>query len=106
MRTKLIAANWKMYKTPEQTREFFRDFLPLVAGHTRDEIVVCPPDVDLAAAVESAKGSNVAIGGQNVHWKAEGAFTGETSAGDAAGVGGDPCHHWTLGAAAILWRNR
>ncbi len=56
MRTKLIAANWKMYKTPEQTREFFRDFLPLVAGHTRDEIVVCPPDVDLAAAVEAAKG--------------------------------------------------
>ena len=80
MRTKLIAANWKMYKTPEQTSEFFRDFLPLVAGHTRDEIVVCPPDVDLAAALESAKGSNVAIGGQNVHWKAEGAFTGETSA--------------------------
>ena len=87
MRTKLIAANWKMYKTPEQTREFFRDFLPLVAGHTRDEIVVCPPDVDLAAAVEAAKGSNVAIGGQNVHWKAEGAFTGETSAGMLLALG-------------------
>ena len=80
MREKLIAANWKMYKTPEPTREFFRDFLPLVGGHTRDEIVVCPPDVDLAAALEAAKGSNVAIGGQNVHWKPEGAFTGETSA--------------------------
>jgi triosephosphate isomerase len=80
MRTKLIAANWKMYKTPEQTREFFRDFLPLVSGHNRDQIVVCPPDVDLAAALESAQGSSVAIGGQNVHWKAEGAFTGETSA--------------------------
>jgi triosephosphate isomerase (TIM) len=80
MRTKLIAANWKMYKTPDQTREFFHSFLPLVAGHSRHEIVVCPPDVDLAAAVDSAKGSNVAIGGQNVHWKLEGAFTGETSA--------------------------
>jgi triosephosphate isomerase len=80
MREKLIAANWKMYKTPEQTREFFRDFLPLVSGHSRDEIVVCTPDVDLAAALEAAKGSNVAIGGQNVHWKPEGAFTGETSA--------------------------
>jgi len=80
MREKLIAANWKMYKTPEQTREFFRDFLPLVSGHSRDEIVVCTPDVDLAAALEAAKGSNVAIGGQNVHWKTEGAFTGETSA--------------------------
>jgi triosephosphate isomerase len=69
-----------MYKTPDQTREFFRDFLPLVAGHTRDEIVVCPPYIDLAEAVESAKGSNVAIGAQNVHWKEEGAFTGEISA--------------------------
>src|SRR5208337_4136758 len=50
--------------------------LPLVSGHDRDEIVVCPPDIDLATAVESAKGSNVTIGGQNVHWKPEGAFTG------------------------------
>ena len=79
-RTKLMAANWKMYKAPDQAREFFRDFLPQVSGHSRDEIVVCPPYVDLAAAVEAAKGSNVAIGGQNVHWKAEGAFTGEISA--------------------------
>ena len=79
-RTKVIAANWKMFKTPDRTREFFRDFLPLVAGHTRDEIVVCPPYIDLAEAVESAKGSNVAIGAQNVHWKEEGAFTGEISA--------------------------
>ncbi len=75
-----MAANWKMYKTPDQTREFFRDFLPLVAGHTRDEIVVCPPCIDLADAMEAVKGSSVAIGAQNVHWKEEGAFTGEISA--------------------------
>ena len=80
MRTKVIAANWKMYKTPDLTRDFFRDFLPLVAGHTRDEIVVCPPYIDLADAMEAAKGSNVVIGAQNVHWKEEGAFTGEISA--------------------------
>jgi len=79
-RRKLIAANWKMYKTPEQTRAFFRDFLPQVSGHKRDEIVVCPPYTDLVEAVEVAKGSNVAVGGQNVHWKDEGAFTGEISA--------------------------
>jgi len=87
MRTKLIAANWKMYKTPEQTREFFGEFLPLVSGHTRDQIVVCPPDIDLAAALEAAKGSNVAIGGQNAHWKHEGAFTGETSAAMLVALG-------------------
>ena len=34
MRKKVMAANWKMYKTPDQTREFFRDFLPMVSGHT------------------------------------------------------------------------
>src|SRR5258707_350077 len=87
MRTKLIAANWKMYKTPDQTRAFFTDFLPLVSGHTRDEIVVCPPFLDLPAALDGAKGSNVAIGGQNVHWKEEGAFTGETSAAQLLALG-------------------
>jgi triosephosphate isomerase len=80
MRKKLIAANWKMNKTPDETREYFRDFLPLVAGHDRDEIVVCPPYTDVAIAIEAIRGSNVAIGVQNVHWKAEGAYTGEISA--------------------------
>ncbi len=87
MRIKVMAANWKMYKTPTQTSDFLRNFLPLVSGHTRDEIVVCPPFLDLPAAIEEAKGSNVAIGGQNVHWKEEGAFTGETSAAQLLAVG-------------------
>ena len=87
MRKKLIAANWKMYKTPEQTTAFFNEFLPMVADHTRDEIVVCPPFVDLRAAVEVAAGSNVAIGAQNVHWEKEGAFTGEISVGMLSAVG-------------------
>ena len=75
-----MAANWKMYKTPDETRDFFRDFLPMVSGHTRDEIVVCPPYTDVATALEAARGSNVSIGVQNVHWKADGAYTGEISA--------------------------
>jgi len=79
-RKKLIAANWKMYKIPEQTSAFFQDFLPLVADHTRDEIVVCVPFVDLQTAVAAAAGSNVFVGAQNVHWEKEGAFTGEISA--------------------------
>ena len=81
MRKKLIAANWKMYKTPDQAAAFLREFLPLVADHMRDEIVVCPPYIDLQAAVAAAAGSNVAIGAQNVHWEKEGAFTGEISVG-------------------------
>jgi triosephosphate isomerase (TIM) len=80
MRKKVMAANWKMFKTPEETRSYFREFLPLVTGHDRDEIVVCPPCTDLDAAISSARGSNVSIGAQNVHWKADGAYTGEISA--------------------------
>jgi len=80
MRTKLIAANWKMYKVPEEATQFFRDFLPMVSGHTRDEIVVCPSYTSVAAALEAARGSNVVVGVQNVHWKADGAYTGEISA--------------------------
>src|SRR5947209_3439238 len=80
MRTKLLAANWKMNKTSEETRDYLRQFLPLVAGHTRDQIVVCPPYTSAAAAIEMSNSSNVAIGFQNVHWKADGAYTGEISA--------------------------
>lgn len=80
MRMKLIAANWKMFKTPEETAAFFEQFLPLVADHKRDEIVVCPPFIDLQVAVGAVAGSNVAVGAQNVHWAKEGAFTGEISA--------------------------
>jgi triosephosphate isomerase len=94
MRKKLMAANWKMYKTPDQTREFFRDFLPLVGKHDRDEIAVCPPFVDVPAAVEAAKGSNVAIGAQNMYWEKEGAFTGEISTGMLLAVG---CTHVIIG---------
>jgi triosephosphate isomerase len=79
-RTKLLAANWKMHKTSDETRDYFREFLPLVAGHSRDEIVVCPPYTSAAAAIEMAKGSNVAIGVQSLHWKMDGAYTGEISA--------------------------
>jgi triosephosphate isomerase len=52
-RKKIIAGNWKMYKTPQQSREFVKAFLPLVADHTRDEIVLCPPFLCLAAVVEA-----------------------------------------------------
>ncbi|MGA2966611.1 MAG: triose-phosphate isomerase [Terriglobales bacterium] len=87
MRKKLIAANWKMFKTPAQTRDFFRDFLPLVHGHDRDEVLVCPTYLCLDAAVAAAKGSNVAIGAQNLHWEKEGAFTGEINAAMLVAIG-------------------
>jgi triosephosphate isomerase len=94
MRKKVIAANWKMYKSPDQTREFFREFLPLVGDHTRDDIVVCPPFIDLPAASECARGSEIAIGAQNVYWEKEGAYTGEISTGMLLTVG---CTHVIIG---------
>jgi triosephosphate isomerase (TIM) len=76
-RKKMMAANWKMHKGPNQTRAFLHHFLPMVASHTRDDIVVCPPYIDLYVAIEEAKGSNVAIGAQDLYWEKEGAYTGE-----------------------------
>ncbi|HZR67090.1 MAG TPA: triose-phosphate isomerase [Terriglobales bacterium] len=93
-RKKLMAANWKMYKDPAQTAKFFDEFLPLVWDHGRDEIVVCPPYVDLYAALESVKDSKVAVGAQDVYWKNEGAYTGEISAPMLAAVG---CTHVIIG---------
>src|SRR6266705_6115885 len=93
-RKKVIAANWKMYKTPDQARDFFREFLPLVADHSRDEIVVCPAYIAVAAAVEAARGSTVAIGGQNLHWEKKGAYTGEVSAAMLLAIG---CTHVIIG---------
>jgi triosephosphate isomerase len=68
----LIAANWKMYKGPRETREFCSAF----AAPEGVEAVLCPPFVSLAAAVESGQ----TVFAQNVHWAPEGAYTGEISA--------------------------
>jgi triosephosphate isomerase len=78
-RKPLIAANWKMYKTPVQSQEFMKLFLPLVANHGRDEIVVCPSFTSISVVIAAATGSGVAVGAQNMHFADEGAFTGETS---------------------------
>ncbi|HWR35094.1 MAG TPA: triose-phosphate isomerase [Clostridia bacterium] len=86
-RKKIIAANWKMYKTPDESREFMKAFIPLVKGHDRDEIVICPPYVDIAVVVEAARGTNIKVGGQNMFWEKEGAFTGEISGAMLVGAG-------------------
>jgi triosephosphate isomerase (TIM) len=88
MRKALIAANWKMYKTPAEAKAFTDAFLPLVKDHTRDEIALFPSVTSLATVVEAAKGSNVVVGCQNIHFAEEGAYTGETSANMLTAVGG------------------
>ena len=74
---KLIAGNWKMYKGPGDAAEF-------CLGLREEElegvdVVVAPPYVSLAVAVQLLAGTEIAIAAQNVHWEEEGAYTGEIS---------------------------
>ena len=94
MRKKVIAANWKMYKTPDETFAFLQTFLREVSGHNRDEIVICPPFVDIHTAVQAVRHSNVQIGAQDMYWEKEGAFTGEVSARMLLAAG---CTHVIIG---------
>ena len=75
----LIAGNWKMFKGPAETSEFCRALRDADLGEA--DVVVCPPYVSLAAAVTALADTEIGVAAQNVHWAAEGAFTGEVSAG-------------------------
>ncbi|MCX7956561.1 MAG: triose-phosphate isomerase [Endomicrobia bacterium] len=79
MRKKLIAANWKMYKTIKETKNYIENFLPLVKNVVDREIVICPPFVSLFIAGELLKNSNVKLGAQNMYVEEKGAYTGEIS---------------------------
>jgi triosephosphate isomerase len=73
----LIAGNWKMYKGPAETAEFCLGLREQTLEGV--DVVVCPPFVSLAVAVQLLAGTEIAVAAQNVHWEAEGAFTGEVS---------------------------
>ncbi len=79
LRKVVIAGNWKMNKTPDEAVALINEIKPLVADADCD-VVACVPYIDLFAAMEAAKGSNVKIGAENCHWAESGAFTGEVSA--------------------------
>ena len=80
MRKKIIAGNWKMNKTPTETKAFLEELKPVVAGKTGCDVIVCVPFVDLPTAVDACKGTNIKVGAQNVHFAPNGAYTGEVSA--------------------------
>lgn len=79
LRKAVIAGNWKMNKTPAETKEIINEMKPLVAGADCD-VVLCVPYIDIFAAQEAAAGSNIKIGAENCHWAESGAYTGEVSA--------------------------
>ena len=78
-RSAVIAGNWKMNMTPAETTDFMKALAPQVADVKEAKVVLCVPFVDIAAAVEATKGTNIEIGAENVHMEEKGAYTGEIS---------------------------
>ena len=79
MRKPIIAGNWKMNNTASEAVALVNNLKPLVKDADCD-VVVCVPAIDIPAVAEALKGSNIALGAQNVHFAEKGAFTGEISA--------------------------
>ena len=85
-RKKLIAGNWKMYKTVSEAVALVEEIKKGAAGAPSD-MLVAPPFTALSAVVAAAKGSPVAVAAQNMHFEKEGAFTGEVSPGMLVDLG-------------------
>lgn len=79
MRKRIVAGNWKMNKTPEQTKELINVLKPLVGDEENTEVVFCPPFICLTTAIEAVKGTNIKIGAQNMYYEESGAYTGEVA---------------------------
>jgi triosephosphate isomerase len=94
VRRKIVAANWKMYKTVREAEAFVAAFLPRVAGVSDVEIVLAPPFTALAAVGAKLAGSAVALAAQNVSPEKQGAFTGEIAPGMLVELG---CRYGIVG---------
>ena len=81
MRKRLIAGNWKMFKTVHETVSHIKELRILVKNVRTVDIVVAPPFTALHAAADVVRGSNIEVAAQHLHWEREGPFTGEVSAG-------------------------
>ncbi|MBI4556386.1 MAG: triose-phosphate isomerase [Candidatus Hydrogenedentes bacterium] len=79
MRKPLIAGNWKMNKRVGEAVETVKALVPLVAGITAADIVVCPTYTALHAVGQAVNGTNLQLGAQNCYLKESGAYTGEIS---------------------------
>ena len=79
MRKKLVAGNWKMNMTPTEAKALCETLKPLVAGSQAD-VVFCVPAVDITTVAEAVKGTEIAVGAENLYFEDKGAYTGEISA--------------------------
>ncbi len=87
MRKPIIAGNWKMNKTPQETRDLVSALIPLVKDAKDVDVVVCPPFICIEAAAAARRNSNIHIGAQNMHFEQSGAYTGEVSPGMLKSLG-------------------
>jgi triosephosphate isomerase len=90
MRIPFIAGNWKMFKTQKEARVFADEFKKLYGG-TDVRAAICAPYLDLPLLVELFQGTSIQVGAQNVHYAAEGAYTGEVSVAMLEEIGVDYC---------------
>jgi triosephosphate isomerase len=80
MRKPFVAGNWKMYTDPASAADLAGKLKLSFSNVTWSDMAVFPPFTSLATVIDILKGSRIAVGGQNLHWEKEGAFTGEVSA--------------------------
>lgn len=86
MRTPIIAGNWKMYKTINESVAFVQELAPALAAYDGVERVVCPPYPALYSVAGALRGTPVRVGAQNMHWEDEGAYTSQVAPGMLTGL--------------------
>jgi len=94
MRAAVVAGNWKMYTHLAEAEALVRALAALVSDVKNVEVAVCPPFPYLIPVAKTLQGTSVKVGGQNMHWEDEGAFTGEVSPQMLKDAG---CHFVILG---------
>jgi len=94
MRRPIIAGNWKMNKTIDQSLDLVTKLKSEVAQVNDVDIVLCPPFTSLFVVGKAIRGTNISLGAQNLHWEEKGAYTGEVSAGMLTNVG---CQYVIIG---------
>lgn len=91
MKRPIVAANWKMYKTPAEAKEFMRTFIADLPKDHAGQFLIFPPAIGLTTVGEQLAGTQVGWGAQNIYYEKEGAFTGENSPAVVKAIGATHC---------------
>ncbi|MEK9148736.1 MAG: triose-phosphate isomerase, partial [Candidatus Desantisbacteria bacterium] len=89
MRRPIIAGNWKMNKLPFEAKSFAEELVKLLSDIEDRDILLMAPFVSIPFVVDACQGSNIKVGGQNIYFEQEGAWTGEISADMLKSIGAE-----------------